>query len=170
MKTIKLFALAVALAFAATMAISPNATAASAASRSSPVAQQTQRPPMPQQAEPGAEGRQQTMPQQEQQQQTEPGAQQATPQQGQQEQEPGMANQQAQGEQAQAFTGKVVKRHGKYELYLPASRTSYKLSDQSQAKQFKGQTVTVQGTLNANSNTIEVTSIQPATASGQSGQ
>lgn len=130
MKAIKLFALAVALAFAATMAITPNATAASAGSRSNVVALQGQQPATPQQT---------------------------TPQQA----EPGAQGQQA---QAQTFTGTIKSANGEYVLYVPASRTAYKLDDQSKAKQFEGQTVTVQGVLDSNTNTIKVSAIQPASA------
>lgn len=128
MKTIKLFALAVALAFAATMAITPNASAASAGSRSNVVALQGQQPATPQQTTP---------------QQAEPGS---------------------QAQQAQSFTGTIKNANGEYVLYVPASRTAYKLDDQSKAKQFEGQTVTVQGVLDSSTNTIKVSDIQPASA------
>lgn len=131
MKVIKLFAVALALAFAATMAITPNATAASAGSRSGVVALQGQQPATPQQN---------------------------TPQQA----EPGSQGQQSQ--QAQSFTGTIKNANGEYVLYVPASRTAYKLDDQSKAKQFEGQTVTVQGTLDSSTNTIKVSDIQPASA------
>lgn len=128
MKTIKLCALAVALSFAATMAITPNATAASTGSRSNMVALQGQQPATPQQTTP---------------QQAEPGS---------------------QAQQAQSFTGTIKNANGEYVLYVPASRTAYKLDDQSKAKQFEGQTVTVQGVLDSSTNTIKVSDIQPASA------
>lgn len=85
----------------------------------------------------------------------------------QQQQTPEQAQPNDQGQQAAAesFTGKIMRKHGKYVLYVPASKMTYKLSDQSEARQFKGQTVTVQGALDSSTHTINVSNIQPASSS-----
>lgn len=164
MKAIKICAVALALGFA-TMMVSATSSSALAASGSA-WAHQTQTAPQtqgttPQQPPESATPQTQqnpyhSMPNQEQPNQTEPGQQNpnaTTPQ----------AEPNTQGEQAaQFFVGKVKKQHGEYVLYVPVSRTTYKLSNQSEAEQFKGKNVKVQGTLDSSSNTINVTSIQPA--------
>ncbi|HEV2495589.1 MAG TPA: DUF5818 domain-containing protein [Terriglobia bacterium] len=82
-----------------------------------------------------------------------PGQDQAQPQQPQQQ--PGDQAQQ------QTFTGKIAKAHGKYVLQNPDTKTAYTLDDQDKAKQFEGQNVKVTGTLDAQSNMIHVSDIQP---------
>jgi hypothetical protein len=44
-------------------------------------------------------------------------------------------------------------------LYSPAKKTAYKLDDQSQAQQFAGQDVSVEGTLDRSTKTIHVDKI-----------
>jgi hypothetical protein len=60
-----------------------------------------------------------------------------------------------------SFTGSIVKSGGKYRLHA-AGGTDYDLDDQSQAKSFEGKDVKVNGQLDKASNTIKVTSIEPA--------
>lgn len=69
-----------------------------------------------------------------------------------------------QSNKAQSFTGTIQKSSsGSYELN--SGGMTYQLSDQSQASQFVGKQVTVTGTLNSSSNTIQVKQIKPS--SGQ---
>jgi lipopolysaccharide export system protein LptA len=67
-------------------------------------------------------------------------------------------------QQAQTFTGKIAKSKGSYVLSDEANKVSYKLDDQDKAKQFEGKNVKVTGTLDASSNTIHVSDIQPASS------
>ena len=53
-----------------------------------------------------------------------------------------------------------VKMGGKYVLFDAASKTIYQLDDQSKPEKFAGGKVKVKGTLNKDTNTIHVTSIQ----------
>ena len=62
---------------------------------------------------------------------------------------------------SQTFTGKVAKAGGKYVLKDEATRTTYTLDDQDQAKQFEGKSVKVTGKLDTSSNTIRVATIEP---------
>jgi hypothetical protein len=59
--------------------------------------------------------------------------------------------------QTSSFTGTVVKAGGKY--VLKTSDTNYQLDDQKKAKQFVGQQVKVNGTLDSNTSTIHVSDI-----------
>lgn len=59
-----------------------------------------------------------------------------------------------------SFTGSIIKSGGKYQLRSNGS--TYDLDDQSQAKSFSGKDVKVNGSLDKSSNTIKVTSIEPA--------
>lgn len=61
-----------------------------------------------------------------------------------------------------SFTGSIVKSGGKYQLR--SGGNSYDLDDQAQAKSFAGKDVKVNGTLDKSSNTIKVTSIEPASS------
>ncbi|HXM21351.1 MAG TPA: DUF5818 domain-containing protein [Terriglobales bacterium] len=62
--------------------------------------------------------------------------------------------------QGSSFTGTVVKAGGKY--VLKTSDMNYQLDDQQKAKQFVGQQVKVNGTLDSNTSTIHVSDISPA--------
>ena len=64
-----------------------------------------------------------------------------------------------QNSQGAAFTGTVVKAGGKY--VLKTSDMSYQLDDQDKAKQFVGQQVKVNGSLDSNTSTIHVSDIAP---------
>ena len=59
-----------------------------------------------------------------------------------------------------SFTGSIIKSGGKYQLR--SNGNTYDLDDQSQAKSFSGKDVKVNGSLDKSSNTIKVTSIEPA--------
>ena len=59
-----------------------------------------------------------------------------------------------------SFTGSIVKNGSKYQLR--SGGTDYDLDDQGQAKSFEGKDVKVNGSLDKSSNTIKVTSIEPA--------
>jgi len=61
----------------------------------------------------------------------------------------------------QTFTGKIAKSGGKFVLKDNASKSTYVLDDQDKAKQFEGQVVQVTGTLDAQTNTIRISSIAP---------
>src|ERR1700716_462362 len=65
----------------------------------------------------------------------------------------------SQNSQGTAFTGTVVKAGGKY--VLKTSDMSYQLDDQDKAKQFVGQQVKVNGSLDSNTSTIHVSDIAP---------
>ncbi|MGH9440231.1 MAG: DUF5818 domain-containing protein [Terriglobia bacterium] len=141
MRIVKICSLAMALAFAGMM-VSSAASAAPARSASPAWALQNQQPATPQHATP-----QQSNPDQSAQQP------QASP------------NDQGPAASAQLFVGKITQQSGQYVLYVAASRTTYQLDDQAKAKQFVGQDVKVQGVLDASSNTIKVSDIQPASSS-----
>ena len=64
-----------------------------------------------------------------------------------------------QNSQGTAFTGTVVKAGGKY--VLKTSDMSYQLDDQDKAKQFVGQQVKVNGSLDSNTSPIHVSDIAP---------
>jgi uncharacterized protein YdeI (BOF family) len=64
-----------------------------------------------------------------------------------------------QNSQGTAFTGTVVKAGGKY--VLKTSDMNYQLDDQEKAKQFVGQQVKVNGSLDSNTSTIHVSDIAP---------
>lgn len=63
--------------------------------------------------------------------------------------------------EATTFSGKIAKEDGKLVLKDPVTKVSYKLDDQTQAKQYVGKSVKVSGKLDMNSNTIQVDSIEP---------
>lgn len=67
----------------------------------------------------------------------------------------------SQAADTQVFTGKIAKAGGKYVLKDNATKMTYSLDDQSQAKKFEGQNVKVTGMLDAQSNTIHVSVIEP---------
>jgi hypothetical protein len=59
---------------------------------------------------------------------------------------------------------KCVKEHGaKWALYDPAAKETYILSGKEDPSRFAGQEVTVKGTLDKETKTIEATSIEAAT-------
>jgi uncharacterized protein YdeI (BOF family) len=64
-----------------------------------------------------------------------------------------------QSNQGTSFTGTVVKAGGKY--VLKTSDMNYMLDDQQKAKQFVGQQVKVNGTLDGNTSTIHISDISP---------
>jgi hypothetical protein len=69
--------------------------------------------------------------------------------------------QQSQEQNAQIFTGKIVKSGSKFMLRDSSNKT-YQLDDQEKAKQFQGKSVKVTGTLDESTETIQVTAIEPA--------
>jgi len=60
------------------------------------------------------------------------------------------------------FTGQIKQLEGKYVLEDSTNNTMYKLDDQDKAKSYDGQKVKVTGTLDANTNTIHISSIEAA--------
>ena len=62
---------------------------------------------------------------------------------------------------AQTFIGKIAKVGDKLVLKDSATKASYILDDQREAKRFEGQSVKVTGTLDTESNMIHVASIEP---------
>ena len=72
----------------------------------------------------------------------------------------GHAMMQQKGESAKDCTIRCVKMGGKYTLFDPATQTAYQLDDQKKSAAFAGAKVTVTGTLNATSKTIQVASIK----------
>jgi hypothetical protein len=67
----------------------------------------------------------------------------------------------SQAADTQVFSGKITKAAGKYVLKDNATKMTYSLDDQSQAKKFEGQNVKVTGMLDAQSNIIHVSVIEP---------
>jgi hypothetical protein len=65
-----------------------------------------------------------------------------------------------QSTQGSSFAGTVVKAGGKY--VLKTSDMNYQLDDQKKAKQFVGQQVKVNGSLDSNTSTIHVSDISPS--------
>jgi len=63
---------------------------------------------------------------------------------------------------SEQFTGSIIKSGGKYQLR--SAGNTYDLDDQSQAKNFAGKDVKVNGSLDKASNTIKVASIEPASS------
>lgn len=61
-------------------------------------------------------------------------------------------------------TTECVKMGAKFVLYNPATRATYKLDNQAEPTQFAGEKVTVNGTLDASTNTIHVENIEAATS------
>ena len=71
------------------------------------------------------------------------------------------SNTMSEGAETQVFSGRIAKAGGKYVLKDSATKMTYSLDDQSQAKKFEGQSVKVTGMLDAQSNTIHVSLIEP---------
>ena len=71
------------------------------------------------------------------------------------------SNKMSEGAETQVFSGKIAKAGGKYVLKDSATKVTYSLDDQSQAKKFEGQSVKITGMLDAQSNTIHVSLIEP---------
>jgi hypothetical protein len=63
--------------------------------------------------------------------------------------------------EAKTFSGRIVKENGEVVLKDPVTKISYKLSNQTKAKQYVGKQVKVTGKLDTNSNTIQVGGIEP---------
>ena len=59
----------------------------------------------------------------------------------------------------QSFTGTISKDNGKYVLKT-SQNTVYQIDDQDKAKGYEGKPVKITGTLDTNSNTVHVTSIE----------
>ena len=74
---------------------------------------------------------------------------------------PPAAMTQAPETQAQTFMGKITKAGDKLVLKESATKATYILDDQREAKRFEGQSVKVTGTLDTESNMIHVASIEP---------
>jgi Protein of unknown function (DUF5818) len=70
--------------------------------------------------------------------------------------------QQAQPAAERTFTGMIAKSGDKFVLKDMAAKAEYQLDDQDKAKDFAGKEVKVTGTLDAQTNTIHVADIQPA--------
>ncbi len=73
------------------------------------------------------------------------------------QQDPGAAQQQ---QQEKSFKGTIEKSGDK--LVLKSARGSFDLDDQEKAKSFEGKEVKVTGTMDAQTKTIHVTNIEPA--------
>ena len=81
-----------------------------------------------------------------------------------QQQQPDTSSQPSTMDQAsdpQIFIGKIAKSDGKFVLKDNVTKATYVLDDQEKAKQFEGQAVKVTGTLDAQTNTIRISSIAP---------
>ena len=65
---------------------------------------------------------------------------------------------------AKDCTIECVKMGATYVLYNPATKTTYQLDDQKKPEQFAGDKVTVNGSLDAATNTIHVENIAAATS------
>lgn len=63
---------------------------------------------------------------------------------------------------AKDCTVKCVQDGGKYALYDAKTKKAYSLDDQAKAKEFAGQNVKVEGTVDRSGKTIHVTGISPA--------
>jgi hypothetical protein len=79
-------------------------------------------------------------------------------------QQPSAAQQQddAQAQEAKAFSGTIVKQKGQFVLQDTETKLSYQLDDQQQAKRFEGKQVKVMGKLDMNANMIHVENIESA--------
>ena len=69
----------------------------------------------------------------------------------------------AQTQQALAFTGRIVKEDGQLVLKDSVTKTRYQLNDPSKANPYLGKQVKVVGKLEMKSNTIHIDSIEPLT-------
>ena len=67
----------------------------------------------------------------------------------------------AQTQQALAFTGRIANEEGKLVLKDPVTKMSYQLTDQSKAKPYFGKQVKVVGRLETKSDTIHIETIEP---------
>ena len=65
-------------------------------------------------------------------------------------------------ENAQAFTGQIVRSQGKFMLNDIDTKTSYRLDDQAKAGDYQGKQVRVIGTLDNSSKLIHVHTIETA--------
>jgi hypothetical protein len=83
--------------------------------------------------------------------------------QAQTQEDPASQSSTSQAAETQVFSGKIAKAGGKYVLKDNATKMTYSLDDQSQAKKFEGQNVKVTGMLDAQSNIIHVSVIEPGT-------
>jgi hypothetical protein len=63
--------------------------------------------------------------------------------------------------ESKTFIGLITKEDGNLVLKDPVTKVSYKLSDSSKAKQYRGKQVKVSGKLDVTTNTIQVEKIQP---------
>lgn len=70
-------------------------------------------------------------------------------------------------QQAQSFSGKIVKSGSDYSLKDETTSATYKLDAADQAKQFVGKDVKVTGTLDPSTNTIHVERIELVTPPGK---
>jgi hypothetical protein len=88
-----------------------------------------------------------------------------------QETNPQASAQAAQEQKSQTFMGTVGKSKGNlvlktgYATSDPSAKTTYKLDDQDKAKPYVGKNVKVTGTLDASTNTIHVSDIEPTPGS-----
>jgi hypothetical protein len=62
---------------------------------------------------------------------------------------------------AKECTIACVKSGGKYALYDPAAKRAYQLDNQKKARDYAGQKVTISGTYDSGSDSIQVKNIQP---------
>src|ERR1700681_4734319 len=67
----------------------------------------------------------------------------------------------AQTQQALAFTGRITKEHGHLVLRDPVTKMSYQLDNESKAKPYLGKQAKIVGKLEMKSNTIHIDSIEP---------
>lgn len=75
---------------------------------------------------------------------------------------PGQASTTGQADSARSFDGKITKSGDEYVLQDNATSTSYKLDDQSKAKEYEGKNVKVMATMDPSSNTLHVVDITSA--------
>ena len=79
----------------------------------------------------------------------------------QQQQLPVSSSDDAQTQEALAFTGRVTSKQGQLVLKDPVTKVTYQLDNQAKAKQYIGRKVKVIGILEMKSNTIHIDSIEP---------
>jgi hypothetical protein len=75
------------------------------------------------------------------------------------EQQPANPQAQPQPPAAQTFTGTIVKDGSRYILKV-SSKNVYQLDDQEKVQPYEGKQVKIQGTLDANGNSLHITSIE----------
>jgi Protein of unknown function (DUF5818) len=78
-----------------------------------------------------------------------------------QQQVPASSSDDAQIQQALAFSGRVTRERGQLVLKDPVTRMTYQLDNPAKAKQYIGKKVKVIGILEMKSNTIHIDSIEP---------